>query len=82
MGAQCGAITMTENGNGHLETLHTFGKWRGEAWVAAPLEYDGKRYGLLLLGPREGQSPYTREEFEALQGAAKRGRTRTGGGQD
>lgn len=70
MGATCGAIRMPANGNGHLETLHTFGNWRGEAWVAAPLEFDGKRYGLLLLGPREGRRPYTRAEFAALQGAA------------
>lgn len=71
MSAQSGAITMTANGNGHMETLHTYGKWRGEAWVAAPLEYEGKRFGLLLLGPREGLRPYTREEFAALQGAAR-----------
>ncbi len=75
MGAQCGAITMAStaggsNGNGRLETLHTYGNWRGEAWIAAPLEYGGKRYGLLLLGPREGLKPYTRDEFAALQGAA------------
>ncbi|MGE5603815.1 MAG: hypothetical protein ACM30E_12250 [Nitrososphaerales archaeon] len=75
MAAQSGAITMTRhaagaNGNGHLETLHTYGDWRGEAWVAAPLEFGGKRYGLLLLGPREGLRPYTREEFAALQVAA------------
>lgn len=70
MGATCGAITMTANGNGRVETLHTFGDWRGEAWVAAPLEFDGRRFGLLLLGPRQGQRPYTREEFAALQGAA------------
>jgi hypothetical protein len=74
MGAQCGAIRMAQdggsNGNGRLETVYTYGKWRGEAWVAAPLEHAGKRYGLLLLGPREGLRPYTREEFAALQGAA------------
>ncbi len=70
MGARCGAITMAANGNGRLETLHTYGDWRGEAWVAAPLEYGGTRFGLLLLGPREGLRPYTREEFVALQGAA------------
>jgi hypothetical protein len=70
MGAQCGAVTMSANGNGHLETLHTYGDWRGEAWVAAALEHDGRRFGLLLLGPREGLRPYTREEFAALQGAA------------
>jgi two-component system NarL family sensor kinase len=70
MGAQCGAITMSMNGHGHLEALHTYGEWRGEAWVAAPLEYDGRRYGLLLLGPRQGLKPYTRDEFAALQSAA------------
>jgi hypothetical protein len=71
MDAQCGAITMTLNGNGRSETVHTYGDWRGEAWVAAPLEYDQKRIGLLLLGPREGLKPYTREEFAALLSAAK-----------
>jgi hypothetical protein len=70
MGAQCGAISMSANGNGHMETIHTYGDWRGEAWVAAPLEFAGRRYGLLLLGPREGRKPYTRDEFTALQSAA------------
>lgn len=70
MDAQCGAISMAANGNGRLETVYTYGAWRGEAWVAAPLEYAGTRYGLLLLGPRQGRKPYTREEFAALQGAA------------
>lgn len=70
MDAQSGAIRMGRNGNGQLETLYTYGDWRGEAWVAAPLEYQGQRYGLLLLGPRQGLKPYTREEFAALQGAA------------
>jgi hypothetical protein len=70
MGAQCGAISMAAYGNGRLETLHTYGDWRGEAWVAAPLAFGGKRYGMLLLGPREGLRPYTRDEFTALQGAA------------
>ena len=81
MGAQCGAITMTKNGNGHLETLHTYGEWRGEAWVAAPLEYDGKRFGLLLLGPREGLQAVHTRGVRSPAGRGERGRTRAGGGQ-
>ncbi len=61
---------MPVNGNGRLEPLHTYGDWRGEAWVAAPLEHDGKRYGLLLLGPRRATNRTPAQEFAALQGAA------------
>ena len=35
--------------------------------MASPLEYKGQRFGLLLLGPRQGARPYTREEFAILQ---------------
>jgi hypothetical protein len=80
MDAECGALALSHaaiagngngaNGNGRLETVYTYGKWRGEAWIAAPLEYEGKRFGMLLLGPRQGQRPYSREEFAALQSAA------------
>lgn len=70
MGAQSGAIRLATNGTSHLETVQTYGDWRGEAWIAAPLEHAGKRLGLLLLGPRQGHKPYTREEFAALQEAA------------
>jgi hypothetical protein len=70
MDAQCGAISLVAAGSGRLETTHTYGDWRGEAWVAAPLEHDGKRHGLLLLGPREGLRPYSKQEFETLQSAA------------
>jgi hypothetical protein len=70
MDAQNGAISLSASENGHFETVHTYGEWRGEAWVAAPLEHEGKRYGLLMLGPRAGLRPYTREEFDTLQLAA------------
>ncbi len=65
MSAKSGAINMMNNGR--LETVYTYGDWRGEAWVASPLEYGGQRFGLLLLGPRQESRPYTREEFATLQ---------------
>ena len=70
MDAVSGAISLVAPGSGRLETAHTYGDWRGEAWVAAPLEHGGKRHGLLLLGPRVGLRPYTKQEFETLQVAA------------
>ena len=70
MEAQCGAISLVTPGSGRLETAHTYGDWRGEAWIAAPLEYAGERQGLLMLGPREGLRPYSRQEFDALQNTA------------
>jgi len=65
MSATSGAINLVRDGR--METAYTYGEWRGEAWVASPLEYGGQRFGLLLLGPREGARPYTREEFAVLQ---------------
>jgi hypothetical protein len=71
MDAQCGAIRLVSGSREGLVTAHTYGDWRGEAWIAAPLEYGGTRHGLLLLGPREGLRPYSKQEFETLQSAAK-----------
>lgn len=65
MSATGAAINLVRDGR--LETVYTYGDWRGEAWVASPLEYRGQRFGLLLLGPRQGSRPYTREEFVVLQ---------------
>ena len=67
LSAQSGAVNLMYDGR--LETVHTFGDWRGEPWVASPLEHAGQRFGLLLLGPRQGARPYTREEFAILQEA-------------
>ncbi len=66
--AQSGALSLFDGG--HLRTAHTYGYWRGEAWVSIPLEIDGELYGLLTLGPRENQEQYTRQECEALQQVA------------
>ena len=49
-----------------LQTIHTFGRWQGEAWMSVPLVHDGKRYGVLSLGPRSNGQPYTREDGELL----------------
>ena len=70
MGAQCGAIRLVAPGSGRLETAHTYGDWRGEAWVAATLEHAGKRHGLSAARAAAGLKPYTRQEFETLQIAA------------
>jgi hypothetical protein len=68
LNAESGAVRLVSDG--HLRTVCTFGTWRGDALLAAPLESDGMRFGLLLLGPRQDQRAYTRTEFEALQTVA------------
>lgn len=57
--------------DGETRTLHTYGPWRGQAWASVPLEADGQRYGLLLMGPRPNGGQYTAREFQVLQGVAK-----------
>ena len=54
--AQSGALTLFENNR--WRTVHTYGYWRGEAWVSIPLEYDGELFGLLTLGPRKRRAIY------------------------
>jgi hypothetical protein len=66
--AESGALGLFEGG--HLQTVHTYGYWRGEVWVSIPLESDGEVLGLLTLGPRANQEQYTRQECEALQQVA------------
>jgi hypothetical protein len=66
--AQSGAVNF--QANGRVRTVCTYGDWRGDAVLAAPLEFEGQRYGLLLLGPRRDGEPYTAAEFDALQQVA------------
>ena len=51
---------------GQLQTVHTVGRWQGEASMAVPLIHDGQQLGLLLLGPRSSGQPYTEHETELV----------------
>jgi hypothetical protein len=62
--AQSGSVSL--HVDGRLEPIHTIGRWRGEAWLSVPLESEGKRYGLLVLGPRTSGESYTRQEGEIV----------------
>ena len=66
--AESGAVRLMSDGG--LRTICTYGAWRGDALLAVPLEANGNRLGVLLLGPRHDQQPYTRTEFDALQTVA------------
>jgi hypothetical protein len=68
LGAQSAAISLVFDGR--PKTIHTVGPWRGEAWSSIPLQWQGRRLGLLLLGPRPRGGNYTRREVEGLQGIA------------
>jgi hypothetical protein len=69
LNAESGAVRLLGD-DGNLRTVCTYGAWRGDALLAAPLESDGRRFGVLLLGPRRDQQPYARTEFDALQTVA------------
>lgn len=68
LNARSGAVNFMANGR--VRTVATYGDWRGDAVMAAPLVYEGQRYGLLLLGPRRNNEPYSTGEFETLQRVA------------
>jgi hypothetical protein len=68
MRAQSGALSLAANGR--MQRAYTYGRWQGEAWMVVPLEWEGERYGLLSLGPRESMQPYTRQELQVLQRTA------------
>lgn len=66
--AQSGALSLLYNGA--VQRAYTYGRWQGEAWMIVPLEWEGERYGLLSLGPRQTYEPYTRQECQVLQQVA------------
>lgn len=66
--AQSGALSLVNNGA--MQRAYTYGRWQGEAWMIVPLEWEGERYGLLSLGPRQTYEPYTRQECQVLQQVA------------
>jgi hypothetical protein len=67
--AQSGAIYLGQDGK--LALAHTFGEWRStDARLTVPLESDGKRLGLLELGPRRNALPYGEKERQVLQQVA------------
>ena len=65
--APSGALSMMVNGK--LTPSYTVGNWRGEAWMAVPLEWRGQRFGMIALGPRPDE-PYTRHECDLLEEVA------------
>jgi hypothetical protein len=66
--AESGAVSLVYDGE--LRTVHTAGPWFGNAMTCVPLDYAGRRYGLVWLGPRVDPYAYTQGECMALQAAA------------
>ena len=62
--ARSGAVSL--HVDGRLEPIYTVGRWQGDAWLSVPLESEGERYGLLVLGPRTTGESYTRQEGEIV----------------
>jgi hypothetical protein len=56
--------------NDGLHCVHTHGTWKEQVALSVPLEFGGRRYGLLQLGPHQAGEAYDEEEGQALQQAA------------
>jgi hypothetical protein len=67
-GAQGGGVYL--GGDGYMRLEHTSEDWDGEATLTVPLKHNGKRLGLLALGPRASGVDYTKKDREALQETA------------
>ncbi len=52
---------------GRLQVLHSWGPWRGNVLAAVQLTCRGEPVGLLTLGPRQSNLPYTLSELADLQ---------------
>jgi len=68
LGAGSGAISLLRDGE--FQVAGTLGLWRGDTRLSLPLEVEGRRVGLLQLGPRSDGQAYVRQDLEALQPAA------------
>ena len=51
----------------HSSIIHTYGKWNGAIATSIPLEYQGIRIGMLLLGPRENKTSYSQYEVTLVK---------------
>jgi hypothetical protein len=69
LGADSGAVYMTQGGESRL--VHTVGPWRGHARASLPLEVDGDRFGMLMLGLRLDHRPYDRQDLLTLQAVTR-----------
>jgi hypothetical protein len=66
--AESGILSLITNDG--LRCVHTRGIWKEQVALSVPLEFDGRRYGLLQLGPQQEGEGYDEEEGRALQQAA------------
>jgi hypothetical protein len=70
--ASGGAIYVDHLG-GPMALMHATPGWREEDQkVSLPLEWDGRRFGMLCLGPRANRVEYNPQELEVLQQTANR----------
>lgn len=68
LGAASGAISLLQNGQPRL--MATVGEWRSDARLSLPLECDGRRIGLMQLGPRQDGRPYVHRDMKAIKPVA------------
>ncbi|NIS82615.1 MAG: hypothetical protein GTO14_20985 [Anaerolineales bacterium] len=61
---ESGAVVLFDEHQAKI--AHTHGPWRGHAFASIPLECEGERYGVVLLGPRKRGRAYRYHEIEEL----------------
>jgi hypothetical protein len=70
--ASGGAIYVDHLG-GPMALMHATPGWREEdRKISLPLEWDGRRFGMLCLGPRTNRIEYNSQELKVLQQTANR----------
>lgn len=65
--AENGAIVVVRDDRVQPQILHTYKQWRGEVQFNMPVEFDGRCYGYLQLGPRLNGKPYTQQEYKTIK---------------
>ena len=65
LGATGGAVYLGKNG--HLQLLHKSDEWNGDVEISVPLKTDGTKVGMVVLGPRRNDIPYTPKDRETLE---------------
>jgi hypothetical protein len=68
-GARGGGVYL--GGDGYMKLEHSSEDWDGEATLTVPLKYEGKRLGMLALGPRHNGTEYSKKDREVLQDTAQ-----------
>lgn len=66
VGAECGALSLLAGNQSLPRVIHTYRQWKGNILVQIPVEWNGVRYGFLMLGQRFDGRSYSRRDYQVL----------------